>query len=288
MKKFLHHYFFPHHSNNFKARLLHSVSIFFYIVLLLFFQTTFGWAKRLQPNVLGYATDITVEKILSLVNREREKTRLSPLALSPVLSTAATAKAEDMFTKNYWAHVSPTGTTPWDFITRTGYTYVYAGENLAKSFDTAEDVVEAWMASSTHRANILKPEYADIGLSIMNGKLQGEETTLVVQEFGTQASRTLAISREEVKENVIPQGEKTVAPNPAIIASSHKKSFSLRTVPKNISLFLVEFLLIILFIDSIYMWKTGTTRLSGNSLAHIIFFASLIGAMGATGIGAIL
>lgn len=279
MKKFLHHYFFPHHSNNFKARLLHSVSIFFYIVLLLFFQTTFGWAKRLQPNVLGYATDITVEKILSLVNREREKTRLSPLTLSPVLSTAATAKAEDMFAKNYWAHVSPTGITPWDFITGTGYTYVYAGENLAKSFDTAEDVVEAWMASSTHRANILKPEYADIGLAIMNGKLQGEETTLVVQEFGTQASRTLAISREEMKENMIPQGEKTVAPNPAT---------SLRTLPKNISLFLVEFLLIILFIDSIYIWKTGTTRLSGNSLAHIIFFASLIGAMGATGIGAVL
>lgn len=278
MKKFLRHYFFPHHSNNFKARLLHSVSLFFYIVLLLTLQTTFGWAKRLQPNVLGYATDITVEKILSLVNREREKVRLSPLILSPVLSTAATAKAQDMFAKNYWAHVSPTGMTPWDFITGTGYTYVYAGENLAKSFDTAEDVIEAWMTSSTHRANILKPEYADIGLSIMNGKLQGEETTLIVQEFGTQAGRALAGNREEMKENVIHQGEKIV----------EKKSFSLRTVPKNISLFLVEFLLIILLIDSIYMWKTGTTRLSGNSLAHIIFFASLIGAMGATGIGAIL
>ncbi len=70
-------------------------------------------------------------------------------------------------------------------------------------------------------------------------------------------------------------------------------NFHLKTEPLRQSNFAgnelpLEFLLVVLFIDSIYMWKTGTTRLGGNSLAHIIFFASLIGAMGATGIGAVL
>lgn len=277
MKKLFHHYFFPQATNNFKARLLHSIPITWYIILLLLFQTTFGFVKRVQPAILGYATDITIEKVLFLVNQEREKAHLSPLILSPELSTAATSKAGDMFSKNYWAHISPTGITPWDFITSSGYTYVYAGENLAKSFDTSQEVIEAWMDSPTHRANILKPEYVDIGLAIMNGKLQGEETTLIVQEFGTRKDHSLAMGKPKEREIAT-----------LITSSTHEKLPFLRSLPKNTGLILIEFLLVILFFDSIYIWKTKTIRTSGNSLAHIIFLISLIGAMGATGIGVIL
>lgn len=147
----LRHYFLPHEANNYKAKSIHTSALVFYIVLLFVLQMFFSVTKKMEPNILGYATNVTVEKVLDLVNRERTKANLKPLALSPELSQAATSKANDMFMKDYWAHVSPTGTTPWYFITSSGYNYLYAGENLAKDFATSEEVVAAWMKSPTHR-----------------------------------------------------------------------------------------------------------------------------------------
>ena len=83
------HYFIPHHTNNYKAKALHHHSLIFYIIFLLLFQTFYLFAKKIDPNILGYATDITVEKILYLVNLERQKANLEPLALSTNLSQAA-------------------------------------------------------------------------------------------------------------------------------------------------------------------------------------------------------
>lgn len=290
----LHHYFLPHESNNFRAKTLHNSSVVLFILLLLFFQTFTNFVKYLKPDILGYATDISVEKLLELVNAKRVEAGLSPLALSDQLSSAATQKAQDMFSKNYWAHVSPTGTTPWVFINSVGYEYTYAGENLARNFNSSAEVVEAWMNSPAHRANILKAEYTDIGLSVMNGSLSGEETTLVVQEFGSRGKSLAqnkpieknAVSSIEPEQNQ-PAQAKNIENN---LAGSFIKSplFVYTFLNKSFSLLVAEFLLIILFIDSLYIWKFKTTRFSSHSLAHIIFFASLIGAMGATGIGAIL
>lgn len=280
------HYFLPHESNNYKAKALHNKAVIFYIVLLLFVQFSFSLLKWARLDVLGYATDISVEKILVLVNEKRREANLEPLTLSNDLAQAATAKGNDMFTQNYWAHVSPTGTTPWAFITATGYEYVYAGENLARNFDKSGEVVEAWMSSPTHKANILKPEYKDIGLAVINGRLDGEDTTLVVQEFGTpsrgvqaQVLPTFAPSQPEVLDlRVSFAGE---------IAKS-RQSLLFPKLSKSFSIIVAEFLLMVIFIDSIYLWKFKTHRLGGHGLAHIIFIVALLGAMGATGIGVIL
>src|SRR3972149_542290 len=164
IKKAIYHYFVPHESNNYRARTIHHSSLIFYILLLLLFQSSFPIIRKINPNILGYATNINVERIIEIVNIKRKEVNIGPLIVSAELSEAATKKASDMFSQNYWAHVSPTGITPWVFITQSGYDYVYAGENLAKSFNTSEEVVEAWMNSQTHRANILKPEYTDIGI----------------------------------------------------------------------------------------------------------------------------
>ena len=283
LKKIVRHYFIPHESNNYKARSLHPTSLIFYIILLFVFQMIISFAKRIEPNILGYATDITVEKILFLVNQERAKANLNPLIVSPELSNAATQKATDMFGNNYWAHVSPTGVTPWQFITSSGYNYLYAGENLAKDFVTSEEVVQAWMKSSTHKANILKPEYTNIGLAIMNGRLQGNETTLVIQEFGSKVDNTLA-----AKSTIPVVRSETVSELPPVEVAGQKSSLSPIKISKTFSLFIAEFLLVVLLIDGIYMWRAQTMRLSSHTLAHIIFLFSLIGAMGATGIGVIL
>lgn len=278
----LHHYFYPHESNNYKAKTLHHSSIVFYICLLLVFQTFFGVMKHRGAEILGYATDINIERILALINEKRRENNLAPLSLSRELSESATKKATDMFHENYWAHISPTGISPWSFITSSGYQYVYAGENLAKDFNYSDEVVSAWMNSPTHRANILKPEYTDIGLSVLNGRLNGAETTLVVQHFG---------SKIVDRKNQALEADNKIAYN-SIIAGSSAEQIGIPKVSvalsKTLSLTITEFLLIILFLDSLYIWRHRPIRLTGHPISHIIFLAALIGAMGATGVGVIL
>ena len=291
IKSHLRHYFLPHESNNYRARLLHHSYLLFYIVLLFLLQNFFVLARQINPNILGYATDITINRIFDLVNQERTKANIPPLTMSEELSHAAAQKATDMFAKNYWAHISPTGTTPWKFITDSGYQYIYAGENLAKNFDKSDEVVKAWMNSPTHRANLLKKGYSEIGLAVINGSLNGEETTLVVQEFGTRVLAakpqltTPGTNQEiQVAAGLIPVQSQPRDINPPV----SKPIFLPFHINKTMSLVVAEFLLVILFIDSIFILKHKTVRIAGHNLAHIMFILALLGAMGATGIGVIL
>ena len=86
---------------------------------------------------------------------------MSALHTNVNLVSAAYAKAHHMLENQYWDHYAQDGTTPWSFIKQTDYKYVYAGENLAKGFKTSEGVHQAWMASPTHRANILSGKYSN-------------------------------------------------------------------------------------------------------------------------------
>jgi hypothetical protein len=135
-------------------------------------------------NILGYASDISVSEVIRLTNQERAKSGLTQLQINSELSNAAAGKARDMFEKQYWSHTSPSGTEPWDFITGAGYSYRVAGENLARDFSNTSSMVQAWMTSPTHRDNIMHPRYQEIGIAVVNGSLDGVETTLVVQMFG--------------------------------------------------------------------------------------------------------
>ena len=184
MKLFFKNLFVPHEGNNYKGKFLHHttlLSIVFFFVLSTFLLKTLNSS---YPQVLGISTDITSEQLLVLLNQERQKDNLETLNLNPELSAAARNKANDMFSKNYWAHNSPDGKTPWNFIKDSGYVYVYAGENLARGFTTSADVTKAWMESQSHKENMLSPNYSDVGFAVVSGKLDGEETVLVVEEFG--------------------------------------------------------------------------------------------------------
>jgi hypothetical protein len=105
-----------------------------------------------------------------------------------LLTSAAHAKADNMFDEQYWDHFGPNGETPWQFILASGYSYVYAGENLAKGFTTSEGVHAAWMASASHRENIMNANYKEIGIAVVPGTLLGEDVLLVVQIFGATGS----------------------------------------------------------------------------------------------------
>jgi hypothetical protein len=172
--------FVPTKENNYKPYLLRKVALVAYSFLLVFVNS-FG-------GVLGIdkvsASNITPENIIKLANQERASAGLNTLNVDSRLSAAALAKANNMFAEQYWDHFGPNGETPWQFIRAAGYDYVYAGENLAKGFQTAEGVHEAWMASPTHAANIMSVNYKDIGVAVVQGELLGKQTTLVVEMFG--------------------------------------------------------------------------------------------------------
>lgn len=119
------------------------------------------------------------------------------LKTNPVLVAAAQAKANDMAAKGYFAHVSPEGLDPWHWFKEAGYSFDYAGENLAIDFSDSADVERAWMNSMAHRENILNSRFSEIGIATAEGLYQGHATIFVVQEFGAPSSRTQAALRGE-------------------------------------------------------------------------------------------
>jgi len=123
--------------------------------------------------------------VIALTNDERTENDLGVLTENPTLDKAAQAKANDMAAKGYFSHTGPDGQPPWHWFVEAGYDYHYAGENLAVRFDDSKQVVDAWMASPTHRANIVKPVYTQIGIGVADGMYQGLPATFVVQFFGT-------------------------------------------------------------------------------------------------------
>jgi len=85
---------------------------------------------------------------------------------------------------------------PWKWFSDVGYNYSSAGENLAKNYPTAGATVQAWMNSQTHRENILKSEYVDVGFAVVDGQLDGQNTTLVVALYGAPVAAVEAASTQ--------------------------------------------------------------------------------------------
>lgn len=129
-------------------------------------------------------TAIKAQELVELANRERIKERQLPLKINPLLERSARAKALDILARDYFAHNTPDGQTPWVFFDEQGYEYVWAGENLAIDFSSSPALHNAWMASPTHAANILNPHYEEVGIAVMEGTFGNAQTTVVVEHFG--------------------------------------------------------------------------------------------------------
>jgi len=134
---------------------------------------------------------LTREGVIALTNGQR-KTYLgagSSLAENSSLDIAAARKVKDMFSNQYFEHMSPMGNNASYFVGETGYKYIIIGENLALgNYENDAALVKAWMDSPGHRENILKPGYKEIGVAVGFGMFKGEKTWLAVQEFGTPKS----------------------------------------------------------------------------------------------------
>lgn len=297
----LRHLFLPHHTNNQRAKLLHPTSVSLVIGFFTIFQLLLGKASSSLPDILGYASQIPPSEIIRLTNIERQSHGLNALVLDDQLSKAAAQKGADMFAKDYWAHVSPTGTQPWFFITQSGYSYRYAGENLARDFSDPNSVVNAWMNSPTHKENLLSNRYQDIGVAVIDGQLGGRETTLVVQMFGTKltaaaptSSSTFTAKAQEAAPAVkavatTPVPEPTAAPaltqsEPAINkqsdvvvpSASHQSVTSPFTVTKYVALTLLGLFSLVLLADAVIINQKKIMRWTSKSMAHLIFVGAIV------------
>ncbi|MDA1079671.1 MAG: CAP domain-containing protein [bacterium] len=269
------HLFHPQRSNNHRARILHPHSLFQLSAIAIFFAVSLQLIRSTQTPlglVLGYATSISADQVIELTNEARSQNGLTPLTLNPALSQAALAKAQHMFTEQYWAHVSPSGQEPWDFIRNAGYSYTVAGENLARDFMQSEDMVAGWMASPTHRANIVGTEYEEIGIAVVNGELKGTETTLVVQLFGKPKStvgQVGLIPPVSADESVGPTGAKIVV---TTTHATQQSKLSPLDLTKAVFVSLLVILLAALVYDTVIVTKKRIVRSVGKNFGHIMLY----------------
>lgn len=294
------HFFRPQTSNNHRARLLHPEILLYIILAVLGIFALFrAWVffPDLDNTILGFASDITTNQVILQTNQQRKQYGLSELTYNEQLSQAALAKGQDMFADQYWAHVSPSGKQPWDFIKAAQYQYKVAGENLARDFSHTDEMMAAWMASPTHKANIVNPKFEEIGIAVIDGKLKGFETTLVVQMFGTgttqtaqidqEATNQIAESAETLETTTINEEENTdlgkldVRADEEFVLSESVTGVSERPqliLLSPIQITKVFFLIIILLIvstliyDGIVAGHRKIERVVGRNFAHILLF----------------
>jgi len=132
---------------------------------------------------------LTRAGVIQWTNTQRAKYGLPPLKENPRLNLSAELKVQDMFENQYFAHLSPSGEGVKDLAEVVGYEFIAIGENLALgNFRNDEALVQGWMDSPGHRANILNPNYQEIGVAVQKGEFEGRTTWLAVQHFGRPLS----------------------------------------------------------------------------------------------------
>ncbi len=215
----------PNEQNNFKPLALHHRSLWLLSALLVIVKIAAIVLISYVPPVPAYSSAITADNILSLTNQSRKQFGAASLTLNSQLTQAAQNKANDMLAKQYFAHTTPDGLSPWDFIAAAGYKFQAAGENLAVNFLQAEEVEAAWMNSPGHRANLLNTTFSEIGIGIARGEYQGNKVTFVVQEFGQPLVQVAAVVTAPVAPapapapTPIPASQPAPAPAPKPVAT---------------------------------------------------------------------
>lgn len=183
--------FIPTKKNNYHAYLLRRPMLAIYLIVLILVNMIIGGLSMTYSKAA-----IDFSALYRMHNEQRDKRNLNQLTINPLLINSATAKAEAMLKANCWSHYCPDGKSPWDFFDAEGYTYIYAGENLAEGFSDNEAVMAAWMDSPTHRDNILNTKFTEFGIGFAHGDYQGmKNNTVIVVHFGNRFDSINAIEQ---------------------------------------------------------------------------------------------
>jgi hypothetical protein len=205
MRRHLKNYFIPHPGNDHQPHFLRDASIG--VVVAIVCVVTIASGLLLVPSIatkLNYLATILPAVLVAETNASRVEVGQNELMTNATLAYAAQLKANDMAEKGYFAHVSPDGTTPWYWIQKAGYAYSDAGENLAVNFVDSEEVHNAWMNSPTHRANILRDGFTEIGIATASGMYNGRPAIFVAQYFGKPRVTLVQVTVAEPVSNVTP------------------------------------------------------------------------------------
>jgi len=207
-------YFIPSEQNNYKPRILRKEATIFILGIVLLLEIFFLLQTLLIFQKTNLLATVFPNVVADLTNKNRQINNLKPLQVSPLLELAAQQKAEDMAKNGYFAHTSPDGKNPWYWFKKVGYNYRSAGENLAIHFFDSQDLVNAWLESSSHRANILNRNFTETGIGIARGFYGGKETVYIVQLFGqpagvskTAAGPSVATQKPETKPKEVAKEE---------------------------------------------------------------------------------
>ncbi|MDO8668829.1 MAG: CAP domain-containing protein [Candidatus Buchananbacteria bacterium] len=139
------------------------------------------------PNITSDNNiEANAKELIDMTNEYRKELGLNELTPNARLTQAAVNKARNLLLEQYFAHTSPGGIKFSEWIKDVGYKYFYVGENLAIDFNSNQEIFQAWLNSESHRENIIKPQYQEIGIAVLEGKYQNRQTAVVVQLFGSR------------------------------------------------------------------------------------------------------
>ncbi len=176
---------------------------------------------------------LTKAGVISWTNTRRANNGgLPPLTENALLDAAALKKAQDMFAKQYFAHVSPAGVDAGELVLNAGYDYILVGENLALgNFADDQDLVRGWMDSPGHRANILNTRFTEIGVAVVRGTYEGRTVWMAVQEFGLPRSACPSpdkalLGKIEMDRSLIDEYQKTLDQKSGELENTRPKSGS--------------------------------------------------------------
>jgi hypothetical protein len=197
--------FIPTCHNNYRPKALHPKRLAFHAlsavaikVVMVAFLMSFPIQAWLSPDILYTQS----KKIVELTNNIRTNLNIQTLKESPALQAAASAKAQDMLVNEYFAHTSPSNRSLKNWLFDANYAFKAAGENLALGFNEPEAVVDAWVKSPTHYANIIDDDFTEIGVAMVSGTYQGYSTSLAAQYFGDPKTNPIAVAPIVEEESV--------------------------------------------------------------------------------------
>ncbi len=185
-------HFIPHAGNNYHPHLLHTKRAIFYSAFFLALKCIIFITVLAIPSQAYLAPDVLAvhySAILDRTNQLRAENGLPALSPANLLTVSANAKAEDMARNHYFSHFGPSRHTLSYFLDKAGYRYSVAGENLAMGFASGEEVINAWVKSPTHYANLIDTDFNEFGLGIEAGEYSGIPTVFVAEHFGAPLPR---------------------------------------------------------------------------------------------------
>lgn len=194
------------------------------IVSIFLFSSIFSKSNFFQYlSVKSFQISNIISGVLSSdTNDYRVSDSKKPLVLSDKLTRSAQMKADDMARRGYFSHMGPLGESPWSWFEKVGYKYEYAGENLAVDFSESKDVSTAWFNSATHKANLLNPNFTEIGIGIAEGIYNGHKTTFVVQFFGKPEENIVVEKKLEIKQEPVKTIELKASISPVVPIATMK------------------------------------------------------------------